>query len=147
MECLVVKCSEYLVLCWMEYLVVSCSEEPNLHIWWITDCERQNLHQDQKQQFNWALLGDYLSKSWTKLFQMFCFNWRPPGGLVIKVPGYGFIGPGFDSRRYQIFWEVVGLEGGRSVSWVQLRSYLKVKVAAPVWKAKNTSVGICAMIY
>jgi hypothetical protein len=33
-------------------------------------------------------------------------------GLVVRVPGYRSRGPGFDSRRYQIFWEVVGLERG-----------------------------------
>jgi hypothetical protein len=33
-------------------------------------------------------------------------------GLVVWVPGYRSRGPGFDSRRYQIFWEVVGLERG-----------------------------------
>jgi hypothetical protein len=33
-------------------------------------------------------------------------------GLVIRVPGYRSRGSGFDSRRYQIFWEVVGLERG-----------------------------------
>jgi hypothetical protein len=32
-------------------------------------------------------------------------------GLVVRVPGYRFRGPGFDSLRYQIFW-VVGLERG-----------------------------------
>jgi hypothetical protein len=31
-------------------------------------------------------------------------------GLVVRVPGYRSKDPGFDSRRYQIFWEVVGLE-------------------------------------
>jgi hypothetical protein len=31
---------------------------------------------------------------------------------VVRVPGYGSKTPGFDSRRYQIFWEVVGLERG-----------------------------------
>jgi hypothetical protein len=31
-------------------------------------------------------------------------------GLVVRVPGYRSRGPGFDSRRCQIYWEVVGLE-------------------------------------
>jgi hypothetical protein len=33
-------------------------------------------------------------------------------GLVVRVPGYRSRDPVFDSRRYQIFWEVVGLERG-----------------------------------
>jgi hypothetical protein len=33
-------------------------------------------------------------------------------GLVVRVPGYTSRDPGFDSRRYQIFWEVVGLKRG-----------------------------------
>jgi hypothetical protein len=32
--------------------------------------------------------------------------------LAITVPGYRSRGPGFDSRRYKVFWEVVGLERG-----------------------------------
>jgi hypothetical protein len=31
---------------------------------------------------------------------------------VVRVPGNRSRGPSFDSRRYQIFWEVVGLERG-----------------------------------
>jgi hypothetical protein len=31
-------------------------------------------------------------------------------GLVVRVSGYRPRGPGFDSRAYQIFWEVRGLE-------------------------------------
>jgi hypothetical protein len=33
-------------------------------------------------------------------------------GLVVKVPVYRSRGPAFDSRRCQIFWEVLGLERG-----------------------------------
>jgi hypothetical protein len=33
-------------------------------------------------------------------------------GLVARVPGYRSRGTGYDSRRYQIFWKVVGLERG-----------------------------------
>ena len=33
-------------------------------------------------------------------------------GLVVKVSGYRYRGLGFDSRRYQISWVVVGLERG-----------------------------------
>jgi hypothetical protein len=33
-------------------------------------------------------------------------------GLVVRVPGYRCRGAGFDSRRYHIFWEVVGLKRG-----------------------------------
>ena len=33
-------------------------------------------------------------------------------GLVVRDSGYRYRGLGFDSRRYQIFWVVVGLEGG-----------------------------------
>jgi len=42
-------------------------------------------------------------------------------GLVVRVSGYRYRGPGFDPRRYQIFWVVVGLERGllRLVSLVR----------------------------
>ena len=33
-------------------------------------------------------------------------------GLVVRLSGYRYRGPGFDPRRYQIFWVVVGLERG-----------------------------------
>jgi hypothetical protein len=50
---------------------------------------------------------------------------------VIRVPGYKFGDPGFDSRRYQIFWEVVDLERG-PLSLVSIaEELLEWKVAAP----------------
>jgi hypothetical protein len=33
-------------------------------------------------------------------------------GLVVRAPSHISRGPGFDSRGYQILWEVVGLERG-----------------------------------
>jgi hypothetical protein len=33
-------------------------------------------------------------------------------GLVVRVSGYRSRVPGFDSRRFQIFWEAAGLERG-----------------------------------
>jgi hypothetical protein len=53
-------------------------------------------------------------------------------GLVVRVSGYRFRGPGFDSRRYQVFWEVVGLERG-PLSLVRIiEELLEWKVAVPV---------------
>jgi hypothetical protein len=52
-------------------------------------------------------------------------------GLVIRVPGYRSRGPGFDSWRYQIFWEVVGLERGPHSLVRIIEELLEWKVAAP----------------
>jgi hypothetical protein len=60
-------------------------------------------------------------------------------GLVIGVPGYRSRGSDSIPGRYQIFWEV--WNGVHLASWVQLRSYLKEKVAAPVWKIEIMAVG------
>jgi hypothetical protein len=52
-------------------------------------------------------------------------------GLLVRVPGYRSRDRGFDSRRYQIFWEVVGLEQG-PLGLVRItEELLEWKVAAP----------------
>ena len=40
-------------------------------------------------------------------------------GLVVRVSGYRYRGLGFDSRRYQIFLVVVGLERGPLVRSIE----------------------------
>jgi hypothetical protein len=53
-------------------------------------------------------------------------------GLVVRVLGYRSRGPWFDSRRYQIFWEIEGLERG-PLSLVRItKKLLERTVAAPV---------------
>jgi hypothetical protein len=53
-------------------------------------------------------------------------------GLVVRVPGYRYRGPGFGSRRYQTFREVVDLEQG-TLSLVRITEEpLERIVAAPV---------------
>jgi hypothetical protein len=80
----------------------------------------------------------YLCQSFHRLFRAH----RPPLWSSGQSSWLQIQRSGFDSRRYQIFWEVVGLERVHSASWVQLRSYLEEKVAAPVYKTENTAVGI-----
>jgi hypothetical protein len=46
------------------------------------------------------------------LFVALCVGRDRLCGLVGRVPGYRYRGPGFDSRNYYILWEVVGLERG-----------------------------------
>jgi hypothetical protein len=53
-------------------------------------------------------------------------------GLVVRIPGYRFRCPGFDSRRYQIFWEVVGVERGPLCLLRIIEELLERKVAALV---------------
>jgi hypothetical protein len=53
-------------------------------------------------------------------------------GLVVRVSGYRSRGRGFDSQRYQIFWEVVGLERGPLSLMRIIEELLERKVTAPV---------------
>jgi hypothetical protein len=53
-------------------------------------------------------------------------------GLVGRVPGYKSRGPGFDFRRYQIFWEIVRLEQGPLSLVMIIEEIFERTVAAPV---------------
>jgi hypothetical protein len=48
---------------------------------------------------------------------------------------------GFDSRYYQIFWEVVGLERGPLSLMSAIEGLLGKKIVATVYKTENTTVG------
>jgi len=50
--------------------------------------------------------------AWINYVGYFCERDRLCG-LVVRVSGYRYRGSGFDPRRYQIFWVVVGLERGQ----------------------------------
>jgi hypothetical protein len=68
----------------------------------------------------------------TRVFIAVSTNFNRLFDLVVRVPGYRSRGLGFDSRCYQIFWEVVGLERS-SLSLVRItEELLERKVAAPV---------------
>jgi hypothetical protein len=67
-------------------------------------------------------------------------------GLLVRVPGHTSRGPGFDSWRYKIFWEVVDLERG-PFSLVRItEKLLEWKSSGPgSRKSRLTAVGIrCA---
>jgi hypothetical protein len=54
------------------------------------------------------------------------------GGLVVRGPGYRSRGPGFDSRHYQILWEIVSLQRGPPSLVTTNEELLERKVAARV---------------
>jgi hypothetical protein len=68
--------------------------------------------------------------------------WDRLCGLVVRVPGYRCRGPGFIPGATRFSEKNWVWNGVHSALWVQLRSYLKEKVAAPVQKVENTAVGI-----
>jgi hypothetical protein len=65
-------------------------------------------------------------------------------GLVARVAGCRSRGPGFDSRCYQIFWKVVGLERG-PLSLVRItEELLEPKSSGSGYrKPRLTAMGIC----
>jgi len=54
--------------------------------------------------FSRYLISPIIASRWSKLDRL--------GDLVVRVSGYRYRGPGFDPRRYQIFWVAVGLKRG-----------------------------------
>jgi hypothetical protein len=63
-------------------------------------------------------------------------------GVVVRVPGYRSRDPVSIPNTARFSEKQWVWNGVHWASWVQLRSYLKEKVATPVWKSENTAVGI-----
>jgi hypothetical protein len=61
-------------------------------------------------------------------------------GLVVRVPAYRARGPCFDSRRYQISWEVMGLERG-PLSLMRIIEERFKEIAAPAYKTEINGRG------
>jgi hypothetical protein len=51
-------------------------------------------------------------KAWIEIINYTALLIDPLCGLVARVCGYRSRGPGFDSRHYQIFWQIVDMERG-----------------------------------
>jgi hypothetical protein len=93
-------------------------------------------------QSSWLQNGDVLCFLWGTYWIYICYveESRPPLWSSGQSSWLQIQRSGFDSPIYEIFW-VVGL-GVHSASWAQLRSYLKERIVASVYKAENTAAGI-----
>jgi hypothetical protein len=80
-------------------------------------------------QSSWLQNGDVLWFLWGTNWIHICYveESRPPLWFSGQSSWLQIQRLGFDFRRYQTFWN-----GVHSASWIQLRSYLKEKVEAPV---------------
>jgi hypothetical protein len=72
---------------------------------------------------------------------LFYFGRNHLCGLVVRVQVYRSRGPGFIPGATRFSEKEWIWNGVHSASWVQLKSYLKEKVAASVKKTENTAVG------
>ena len=69
-----------------------------------TNCEQEQ----QEEHKMWPEVTEHMY--WNFITSLFSIDFLC--GLVVRVSGYRYRGLGFDSRRYQIIWIVVGLERG-----------------------------------
>jgi hypothetical protein len=58
-------------------------------------------------------------------------------GLVVRVPGFRSRDSGFDSQRYHIFWEVMGLERGPLSLVSTIEELLERKSSNPGLKSRD----------
>jgi hypothetical protein len=65
-----------------------------------------------------------------------------PYGIVVTVPGYRSRGPGSIPGATRFSEKQWVCNGVYPASLAQLRSYMKGKVAASIWKTYNTAIGV-----
>ena len=64
------------------------------------------------KKLRYVYFPEHWQGGYYNFYYVFCLQMDRLCGLVVRVSGYRYRGPGFDPRRYQIFWVVVGLERG-----------------------------------
>jgi hypothetical protein len=86
-----------------------------MHRRWSQEAPSFDFH--RKTAFNNFVFASEVQCVFCEVGKIFIYNFDEvhavgarPCVLVVRVPGYRSRDPGFDSRRYQIFWEVAGLE-------------------------------------
>jgi hypothetical protein len=109
--------------------------------WNITSKRHVMLYITYMWDFPWHKVACNLLKLYTYFFFNYTFWPDRLCNLVVRVLGYRSRCCEFDSRRYQIYWEVVGLERG-PLSLVRIiEELLERTVAAPVYKAEINGRG------
>jgi hypothetical protein len=121
------------LVCWLEWNYVVCRAEFHsaLHTrrssvwsdkyqvshsygifsrWWAHNCPKHVAKSNKHMKKICAPSWFYLQKIYFLIIYHWIFDRLC--GLVVRVSGYRYRGLGFDSRRYHIFWVVVGLERG-----------------------------------
>jgi hypothetical protein len=70
------------------------------------------MHNEYQQSFDFVISILHIYRGFYENYFVQLRTFDRLCGLVVRVSGYRYRGPGFDPRRYQIFWVVVGLERG-----------------------------------